>query len=599
MEPPLKRRRLSNPDAGLSERRARNDFRLKSIFESIFEKYGRDFDGIGDEIDMNTGEIVVNNGHILSMRNERDAGDIQSLDDELESIYSSGDDQETVELHDQGQEFLADPSEVQNTVLASALESVDLIENGDNVIGDVDELETPEMEPVRITRRILATQDLEEDELASNEFDWLSPRKLRSIAQDRWRLHELETVEREATEPVWRAPPLPDRKPLHRQIPKHSDVLFEHTQNHPDSEDLGISIWALGENLGYDLSDSSKQHNLSGDHLGQSVSSTGASLHTVEVDTATRRNWCIERFRQVGISATSPKIAFHANESTGYNVKDELPQTTTIDLSSSRASSETKASRNHVIEMTTVPDTLQTPESGLATSQDARSIPILAEDQDHDQSLATTLSDPQHTFLQSELEPIYVPSTQICPGVKVVIPLAARINVPEEVSAVLEVKASQDSLEDLCDKIEVESSIRETVDQYFCADGESTMNMRLPIPVQPDPGGSSATVFDSSTESEDELAKPVVHSRITYSARQPHKNSSAVLEVPDSQPTPDIQPKRIMYFSTTGKFSDRLPLRGPRSQNKRNLKTVKTEIADSFDSMSTAADDDCSEDELA
>ncbi|KAL4977727.1 hypothetical protein BDW66DRAFT_28940 [Aspergillus desertorum] len=51
-------------DIDLQEARAQNDLRLKSIFEGIFEKYGRDFTDVGDEIDLRTGNITVNNGHI-------------------------------------------------------------------------------------------------------------------------------------------------------------------------------------------------------------------------------------------------------------------------------------------------------------------------------------------------------------------------------------------------------------------------------------------------------------------------------------------------------------------------------------------------------
>lgn len=95
MEPPTKRPRLSiapdpyptpgpepndeNTDdqdnVDLQTARARNDQRLKSIFESIFEKYGRDFTDVGDEIDLQTGKIVVDNGHLGGMEGEDDTGD--------------------------------------------------------------------------------------------------------------------------------------------------------------------------------------------------------------------------------------------------------------------------------------------------------------------------------------------------------------------------------------------------------------------------------------------------------------------------------------------------------------------------------------------
>lgn len=61
-------------DFDLEASRAHLDNKLKSRFEAIFEKYGQDFTGIGDEIDLRTGEIVVNNGHLLDMMDERDAG---------------------------------------------------------------------------------------------------------------------------------------------------------------------------------------------------------------------------------------------------------------------------------------------------------------------------------------------------------------------------------------------------------------------------------------------------------------------------------------------------------------------------------------------
>ncbi|EPQ62206.1 Bgt-1422 [Blumeria graminis f. sp. tritici] len=62
-------------DFELANKRAQLDSKLKKTFESIFEKYGKDFDGIGDEIDIATGEIVVNNGHVLFMHDEKDAGE--------------------------------------------------------------------------------------------------------------------------------------------------------------------------------------------------------------------------------------------------------------------------------------------------------------------------------------------------------------------------------------------------------------------------------------------------------------------------------------------------------------------------------------------
>lgn len=83
MEPPSKRPRLSlatqdeddTENGDLQEARFQNDQRLKSIFEGIFQKYEKDFTEVGDEIDLQTGKIVTNNGHLQGMDDERDTGE--------------------------------------------------------------------------------------------------------------------------------------------------------------------------------------------------------------------------------------------------------------------------------------------------------------------------------------------------------------------------------------------------------------------------------------------------------------------------------------------------------------------------------------------
>ncbi|KAK5109823.1 hypothetical protein LTR62_006556 [Meristemomyces frigidus] len=65
----------SNVDL-LRDRRA-NDKRLKGRLEHIFEKYSRDFSTIGDEIDIETGEILLDNGHVRGMQHETDLGQIE------------------------------------------------------------------------------------------------------------------------------------------------------------------------------------------------------------------------------------------------------------------------------------------------------------------------------------------------------------------------------------------------------------------------------------------------------------------------------------------------------------------------------------------
>ena len=88
MERPTKRARV-HEEIDVHEARRANDLRLKSRFEDIFKKYGRDFGTVGDEIDLRTGEIIVNNGHLQEMDNEQDVGrglwdDFHPDDDESE-----------------------------------------------------------------------------------------------------------------------------------------------------------------------------------------------------------------------------------------------------------------------------------------------------------------------------------------------------------------------------------------------------------------------------------------------------------------------------------------------------------------------------------
>ncbi|KAI8965437.1 hypothetical protein F5Y11DRAFT_313121 [Daldinia sp. FL1419] len=61
-----------DPMYELDKKRAKAATRLKSAFERIFEKYGKDFTGVGDEIDLETGEVIVDNGHLLSLADAKD-----------------------------------------------------------------------------------------------------------------------------------------------------------------------------------------------------------------------------------------------------------------------------------------------------------------------------------------------------------------------------------------------------------------------------------------------------------------------------------------------------------------------------------------------
>jgi len=65
---------LDMTDDELKRRKNENDRRLKRAFNHIFEKYNCNFDDVGDEIDLEKEEIVVDNGHIKHMEHDRDDG---------------------------------------------------------------------------------------------------------------------------------------------------------------------------------------------------------------------------------------------------------------------------------------------------------------------------------------------------------------------------------------------------------------------------------------------------------------------------------------------------------------------------------------------
>lgn len=79
-----------DPAYQLEQARARASNRLKSRFEDIFAKYEKDFTGIGDEIDLRTGKVVVNNGHLQSITSVQEFG--EGGEDEQEGAHSSEND---------------------------------------------------------------------------------------------------------------------------------------------------------------------------------------------------------------------------------------------------------------------------------------------------------------------------------------------------------------------------------------------------------------------------------------------------------------------------------------------------------------------------
>lgn len=218
VQPPFKRQRVLESEVTEEElllRREENDLKLKSRFESIFEKYGKNFEGIGDEIDLETGEIVVDNGHVVGMTNEQDAGDLDDISDEQESDeWSDEDSILTSTLLSQFQQRLKaldsssviEPSDRTN-------QSHERSEDEDSLLGDVESSDKPQENSMEaasphcphITTRLLGkenaqaggggnkTQTFLNDE---NDHPSLTPRR-------KVNLHRM------PLEPIWRSPLLP------------------------------------------------------------------------------------------------------------------------------------------------------------------------------------------------------------------------------------------------------------------------------------------------------------------------------------------------------------------------------------------------------
>jgi hypothetical protein len=73
-----------DPAVQLEQSRAVAAYKLKSRWEHIFEKYGKDFTDEGDEIDMATGEVVVDNGHIRSLEDADDTKSVAPSEDDID-----------------------------------------------------------------------------------------------------------------------------------------------------------------------------------------------------------------------------------------------------------------------------------------------------------------------------------------------------------------------------------------------------------------------------------------------------------------------------------------------------------------------------------
>lgn len=226
MEPPFKRRRVGRvdfTDEELRHRRARNDLRLKSAFENIFEKYGKDFTGIGDEIDLATGEIVVNRGHLSSLDDEKNPGREEDLFDELDGGIWSDETRAATEQSHVKARISAFENSLSSGLGTEMRDSSQSSHSPNRLIGDA--------------KTGLFARDTDELARLQQHKPFSNPRapSPRDLTQ---------AVENEnSIEPKWRAPPLPDQVSTFEEKIQTENVHFPNACENRSMSPPGKSLW--------------------------------------------------------------------------------------------------------------------------------------------------------------------------------------------------------------------------------------------------------------------------------------------------------------------------------------------------------------------
>ena len=247
-----------DPEQDLQQKRARLDFKLKSTFESIFEKYGKDFEGVGDEIDLYTGEILVDNGHLLQMRNERDAGGsthprgiARTLIEDSEGVTTSsvedddlddedGEDDEEEEEEDYDEEEPSDEDMIEDDMILRgfaqarqfmARKSSPQQETFDiGILGSKQQLSRHTTSYSSVRGGMFPSRS----DILSQFGPQLGPEIVKYVSQQG-------VLEDDSVEPIWRAPPLPTTTSRRRPIIK---PVLEPEIERSLSPDNSPSIWA-------------------------------------------------------------------------------------------------------------------------------------------------------------------------------------------------------------------------------------------------------------------------------------------------------------------------------------------------------------------
>jgi hypothetical protein len=234
-----------DPDAELQQRRARLDYKLKSTFEAIFEKYGKDFDGVGDEIDLETGEIVVNNGHLLEMHDERDTGDIGRAREELRGFTEEPDDltsdipsssiEETDILDDDDDELMSDEEMLEDDLILRGFAQANRFVQPSPELGHSRKGSLPKRQDSS-SHLVPQSSVLPAVSKIMAQFGpQIGPQIVEYISQQ-------QVPDDSHIEPAWRAPELPSASPIRR--PKINPAFFEPETERSPSPEASTSLWA-------------------------------------------------------------------------------------------------------------------------------------------------------------------------------------------------------------------------------------------------------------------------------------------------------------------------------------------------------------------
>jgi len=244
---------VSDPDADLQQRRARLDYKLKSTFEAIFEKYGQDFEGVGDEIDLETGEVVVNNGHLLEMLDERDAGDtsrrklVRDYTEEAEEIDDTPSssleetevlDDEDEEREDEEEVLSEDEEMMEDDMILRGFAKANRFVQASPELGSSRAVIPPRREsrPFAVPRPAVRGNAIpSRTDILAQFGPQLGPQIVDFVSNQ-------QVPNDSHVEPAWRAPELPSFAPVKRPVVKRA-ALAPEVQRSPSPE-ASRSIWA-------------------------------------------------------------------------------------------------------------------------------------------------------------------------------------------------------------------------------------------------------------------------------------------------------------------------------------------------------------------